>query len=106
MRRVLWVTVGVAAAVLVVRRLGKQDRPTALSGAQTAVDGSAARLDAGAGHSLGQRMGDFLAQVREAAAEREIELRAGLGLDGRHDAVDAPLADNPATGSGDVRDNR
>jgi hypothetical protein len=32
---------------------------------------------------------DFLADVREAMNEREGELRDALGLDGRHDVVDA-----------------
>ena len=32
---------------------------------------------------------DFLADVREAASEREDELRSSLGLDGSHDVVDA-----------------
>lgn len=108
MRRVLLITVGVGAVVLVARGLGKRaNTSTSPPGGETAtLGGSAARLDSEPGASLGQRLGDFLAQVREAAAEREAELRAGLGLDGRHDAVDAPAADNPATGSGDVRDNR
>lgn len=97
MRRVLWITVGVAAAALAVRGLGLW----AAHEGRTGI--SAEALDQ---PSVGQRIGDFLAQVREAAAEREVELRAGLGLDGRHDAVDAPTAGNRSVDPGAVRENQ
>lgn len=34
---------------------------------------------------------DFVEEVRTGMTERELELRTTLGLDGRHDAVDAQL---------------
>ncbi len=96
MRRVLWITVGVAAAALAVGGLGL------LAATQgRAVDASGVDEP-----TLGQRIGDFLAQVREAAAEREVELRAEFGLDGRHDTVDAAGADNRSVDPGTVRENQ
>jgi hypothetical protein len=95
MRRALWVTLGCVAAALIARQVAH---------AWTPADGAG---------SLGERFGDFLAEVREVAAEREVELREALGLDGRHDLVDsyprrpgdAHSPDNPATGPRAVEDN-
>ena len=81
MRRLFWVTLGATAGVLVVRRL------TAAAGRFT-PEGVSRGLE-----GLGDRFAAFAADVQEAMAEREVELRAALGLDGRHDAVDAPPPD-------------
>jgi hypothetical protein len=100
MRRVLWITLGAVAAVVAVRQLRR------LAGRSTSAEASG---------GLGERLGDFLARVQEAAAEREVELRAALGLDGRYDVVDVhPVdkqtgvvhtADNGSAGPGSVEDN-
>jgi hypothetical protein len=82
-RRLFWVTLGATAGVLFVRRL------------TTAADRFTPQgVSRGLG-SLGERFGAFADEVRAGTAEREVELRAALGLDGRHDVVDAPAADSP-----------
>lgn len=92
MRRIFWVTLGASAGILAVRRL------TSLANRWT-PDGVARRAG-----GLGERLAEFWAVVQEAAAEREVELRDALGLDGRHDLVDAP--GNPAGTAANVGDNR
>jgi len=92
MRRVTWATLGAGAGFLAVRAL------VPLTGRRTPNGGSA-----GAG-GFGARFADFWALVQVAAAEREAELRDALGLDGRHDLVDAP--GNAVGRIGDVEDNR
>lgn len=81
MRRLFWVTLGATAGVLVVRRL------TATAGRFTP-----AGVSGGLSH-LGEKFDAFAEDVRAGMAEREVELRAALGLDGRHDVVDAPAPD-------------
>ncbi|MGI8681758.1 MAG: hypothetical protein ACR2JO_06450, partial [Mycobacteriales bacterium] len=76
MRRLFWVTLGATAGVLFVRRL------TAAAGRFT-PEGVGRGLD-----GLGQRFSAFAEEVRAGMTEREVELRAALGLDGRHDVVD------------------
>lgn len=79
MRRVFWLAVGAGVGVFVVRRLGQAAGRLTIPG-------------------LAERAGTFWAQVRAAAAEREEELRAALGLDGGHDETDVrpggPATDN------------
>lgn len=71
-RKVIWIALGASAVALIVAGL-----------VQAAADAAP-----GEDGTLGERLGAFLAQVQEAAAGREVELRAALGLDGRHDTVD------------------
>jgi hypothetical protein len=78
MRRLFWLTMGVTIGVLVVRKLSRAaDKLTPQSMATQLVDGL---------RDLADAIGDFGADVRAAAGERELELRAGTGLD-------APLPD-------------
>jgi len=82
-RRLFWVTLGATAGVFVVRRLtAAADRFTP-AGVSRGLGG------------IGERFSALAEEVREGMAEREVELRAALGLDGRHDAVDAPAPDRP-----------
>ncbi len=83
MRRIFWVTLGASAGVLVVRRL------TAAANRYTPE--AVARRASG----LGDRLAAFSAEVRAGMAEREAELRDSLGLDGRHDQVDAHTLPEP-----------
>jgi hypothetical protein len=84
-RRLFWTALGAAAGVLIVRRVSQ----TAQRFSPEGVAGSLAGSLTGALGGLTEAVRDFAADVREGMAEREHELRAGLGLDGSHDAVDA-----------------
>lgn len=55
-----------------------------------------AAAPAGGTVPLGERFAAFAAEVQAGMAEREAELRDALGLDGRHDAVDAHTLSAPA----------
>lgn len=81
MRRLFWVTLGATAGVLVVRRLTTAANRFTPEGVSRGLGG------------LGDRLAAFAAEVKTGMAEREVELRGALGLDGRHDAVDAPAPD-------------
>jgi chromosome condensin MukBEF MukE localization factor len=81
MRRLFWLAMGVTIGVLVVRRLSR-------AAEKLTPQGIAGQLADGL-RELAEAIGDFGADVRAAAAEREAELRVGTGLD-------APL---PATGA-------
>ncbi|ABD12572.1 hypothetical protein ThrDRAFT_03800 [Frankia casuarinae] len=73
MSRIFYLAFGAAAGVVVVRQVAKAAAsltPTSLAG------------------SLVQSVQEFLADVREAAAEREEEIRVALGLDGDPDEAD------------------
>jgi len=78
-RRLIYVSFGAVAGVLAVRRATQAAQRYTPAGVQQRVGG------------LGGRFGAFLEEVRALAAEREQELRTGLGLDGTHDLVDAGL---------------
>ncbi|MCK9878431.1 hypothetical protein MXD61_15535 [Frankia sp. AgPm24] len=79
MSRVFYLAFGAAAGVVVVRQAAKAAAaltPTSLAG------------------SLVQSLQEFLADVREAAAEREEEIRGALGLDrDPDDDLAAPVDD-------------
>ena len=79
MRRLFWLVMGITIGVLVVRKLS--------AAAERMTPGSIGRQIADAIGDLADAIGDFGADVRAAAAEREAELRAGTGLD-------APLPDH------------
>ena len=73
MRRLFWLAMGVTIGVLVVRKLSAAaERLTPQSIAGQLADGL---------RDLADAIGDFGADIRAAAAERERELRAGTGLD-------------------------
>ena len=73
MRRLFWLAMGVTIGVLVVRKLSAAaEKLTPQSIASQLVEGL---------RDLADAIGDFGADVRAAMAERELELRAGTGLD-------------------------
>ena len=73
MRRLFWLAMGVTIGALVVRKISaaaEKMTPAGILGSLS--DGL---------RELAEAIGDFGADVRAAAAEREAELRAGTGLD-------------------------
>jgi hypothetical protein len=73
MRRLFWLAMGVTIGVLVVRKLSSAaEKLTPQSIASQLVEGL---------RDLADAIGDFGADVRATAAERELELRSGTGLD-------------------------
>jgi hypothetical protein len=73
MRRLFWLAMGITIGALVVRKLSAAAERMTPSGILGSVaDGL---------RQLAEAIGDFGADVRAAAAERESELRAGTGLD-------------------------
>ena len=79
-RRLFYVALGASVGVLVVRRASRAAQRFTPAGVQAGL--------AGALGGLGDAIREFGAEVRAGMAEREQELRAGLGLDGSHDLVD------------------
>ena len=77
-RRLFYISLGATAGVLIVRKLTATANKLAPS---TALPGALG--------NLADAIREFGTQVREGMAEREAELRTGLGLDGRHDVVDS-----------------
>jgi hypothetical protein len=80
-RRLFYIALGATAGVLIVRKLTATAQKMTPAGVQTGV--------AGALGNLSESIREFGALVREGMAERETELRVGLGLDGTHDVVDS-----------------
>ena len=76
-RRLFYIALGATAGVLVVRKLTATAQRLAPSNAIPGALGG-----------LGDAIRDFGQAVREGMAEREAELRTGLGLDGTHDTID------------------
>jgi len=74
MRRLFWLAMGVTIGVLVVRKLSKAAERLTPRGMAAGVSASLA--------DLAESLRYFGADVREAMAEREAELRASSGLDG------------------------
>lgn len=81
MRRVFYIALGATVGVLVVRKLGQAAERYGPAGMSESMGGAVANLAAA--------IQDFATEVRVGMAERETELRAGLGLDGRYDQLDA-----------------
>lgn len=81
-RRLFYVALGATAGVLIVRRLTAAAQRLTPAGVQGSVNGALG--------GLAEAIRTFGADVREGMAEREQLLRTDLGLDGRHDVVDAP----------------
>jgi hypothetical protein len=75
MRRLFWLAMGVTIGALIVRKLSK-------AAAKLTPSGMAQGLSASLGE-LAESVRDFAADLREAMAEREAQLRAGTGLDGQ-----------------------
>lgn len=73
MKRAFWIALGAAAGVLVARRLSRAARELT----PESVGGRLIEATAG----LGDAVRDFADAVREAAAQREEELREALGID-------------------------
>jgi hypothetical protein len=73
MRRLFWLAMGITIGVLIVRKLS--------AAAERLTPGSIGRSIADGLGDLADAIGDFGADVRAAAAEREGELRSGTGLD-------------------------
>lgn len=74
MRRLFWLAMGVTIGALLVRKLTKAAERLTPRGIAVGV-GEGLR-------ELADAIREFTADVREAMNEREIELRAGTGLDG------------------------
>jgi hypothetical protein len=73
MRRLFWLAMGITIGALVVRKLSRAaEKLTPQGVAGALVEGLRDVADA---------IGEFGADVRAAAAEREEELRTGTGLD-------------------------
>jgi hypothetical protein len=73
MRRLFWLAMGVTIGALVVRKLSQTAEkltPAGLAG--SIAEGL---------RDLADAIGEFGADIRAAASEREAELRAGTGLD-------------------------
>ena len=73
MRRLFWLAMGITIGALVVRKLSRT--------AEKLTPGSMLGSLAESLRDLADAIGDFGADVRAAAAQREAELRAGTGLD-------------------------
>jgi hypothetical protein len=73
MRRLFWLAMGITIGALIVRKLSRAaDKLTPGGIAGSIADGL---------RDVAEAIGDFGADVRAAAAEREAELRSGTGLD-------------------------
>jgi len=81
-RRLFYVALGATAGVLVVRKASQAAARFTPAGVQRGLGGAFG--------NLADAIRVFGAEVRAGMAEREDELRVGLGLDGSHDVVDAP----------------
>ena len=75
MRRLFWLAMGITIGALLVRKLSHVARSLTPSGMAQGLGASLA--------DLADAVRDFAADVREAMAEREAELREGVAMDGR-----------------------
>jgi hypothetical protein len=94
MRRLFWLAMGITIGALVVRKLSRAAEKMTPAG----IAGSIAE----GLRDLAEAIGDFGADIRAAAAEREAELRAGTGLDAplpTGDQVQFPLTPGQASGA-------
>jgi chromosome condensin MukBEF MukE localization factor len=79
MRRLFWLVMGVTIGALVVRKLSRVAERLTPRGMATGLSTGLAEL--------ADAIRDFGADVREAMAEREAQLRESTGLDGRTGAA-------------------
>jgi len=84
MRRLFWLAMGITIGALIVRKLSRAADKLTPAG----IGGSIAEGLRG----LAEAIGDFGADVRAAAADREVELRTGTGLDAPLPAPGAAVA--------------
>jgi chromosome condensin MukBEF MukE localization factor len=75
MRRLFWLAMGITIGALVVRKVSRAAQ-------RVNPQGMARGLGAGLAN-LTEAVRSFATDVRDAMGEREAELRAGVGLDGR-----------------------
>ena len=83
-RRLVYIAFGAAVGVLVVQRASRAAKRFTPAGVQDSLASSFSGLTVA--------IRELSADLREAMAEREDELRVTLGLDGTHDLVDTPGA--------------
>jgi hypothetical protein len=74
MRRLFWLVMGVTIGALLVRRLSRAAEKLTPRGIASGIGGGLAEL--------ADAIREFAADVREAMAEREHQLRVSTGLDG------------------------
>ena len=79
-RRLFWLAMGITIGALVVRKLSKAARSLTPRGIAENFGGGLSELAAS--------IREFSTEVRDAMRERERELRAGTGLDGKHEEVE------------------
>ncbi|HEV7212290.1 MAG TPA: hypothetical protein VGN47_11340 [Blastococcus sp.] len=84
MRRLFWLAMGITIGALIVRKLSRAADKLTPAG----IGGSIAE----GLRDLAEAIGDFGADVRAAAADREVELRTGTGLDAPLPAPGAAVA--------------
>jgi hypothetical protein len=84
MRRLFWLAMGITIGALIVRKLSRAADKLTPAG----IGGSIAE----GLRDLADAIGDFGADVRAAAADREVELRTGTGLDAPLPAPGAAVA--------------
>jgi hypothetical protein len=80
-RRLFYIALGATAGVLIVRKASQAAQRFTPAGMQRGATGAVG--------NLADAIRDFGAEIRAGMAEREEELRVGLGLDGTHDVVDS-----------------
>jgi hypothetical protein len=74
MRRLFWLAMGITIGALIVRKLSAAAQKLTPGGMAGSISQSLA--------DLAESIRGFSTDVREAMAEREAELREGVGLDG------------------------
>jgi hypothetical protein len=82
MRRLFWLAMGITIGALLVRKLSKAAAKLTPSGMAQGLSASLA--------DLADSLREFAADVREAMADRETELRESTGLDGKLGRVGEP----------------
>ena len=76
-----YLALGATVGILLVRKASSAAQKFTPAGVQKGMTGAVG--------NLGDAIRGFGVEVRAGMAEREEELRTGLGLDGTHDVVDS-----------------
>jgi F0F1-type ATP synthase membrane subunit a len=71
MKRLFWAVLGAVFGVLLFRKVSKKAEAFTPSGIASSIGG------------LADSVRDFVDEIRDAMADREEELREGVGIDGR-----------------------